>query len=84
MLLYRKTFPVRFFIAILAALLPLVSIGQDSTLYKWDVSSTRKSDSTYELVFKTPGNAEWQLYGANEMVADVAATYLELDSSVRV
>jgi thiol:disulfide interchange protein len=58
--------------------------SQDSTLYKWKVTSERKGDSKYELIFRTPGNANWQLYGANEIVADVPATFIELDSSVRI
>src|SRR5690606_8419133 len=54
------------------------------TLYKWQVTSQKVSDNTYQLMFKTAGSPGWDLYGANEILADVPATELAFtDSSIR-
>jgi cytochrome c biogenesis protein CcdA len=60
------------------------SFTQDSTAYKWDVTAKKTGEKTYEVSFHTSGNANWQLYGANEVISDVPSTTLELDSSVTV
>ena len=65
-------------------LISFCAYAQDSTLYKWDVSAKRIDDKTYEISFTTPGNTNWQLYGANEMISDVPSTTLEFDSSIAV
>ena len=59
--------------------------GQDSTAFKWEVSGKKIQDKVYELTFTTPGNSNWQLYGANEVISDVPAVELELaDSSIQI
>lgn len=58
------------------------SRAQDSTLFQWSVTSAKISEGLYELSFKTPGNSAWQLYGPNEVIADVPASELSFDSSV--
>lgn len=61
------------------------AIGQDSALFKWDVSSKKVSPGVYEIQFRTGGNDQWQLYGPNEMVSDVPAVELEFgDSSIKI
>ena len=59
--------------------------AQDSTAYKWEVSSKKIQDKVYELTFTTSGNKNWQLYGANELISDVPSVEIELaDSSIEV
>ena len=58
--------------------------AQDSTLYKWEVSSKKVGDKTYEVSFHTPGNSDWDLYGANEVISEVPSTTVEFDSSIIV
>jgi thiol:disulfide interchange protein DsbD len=59
--------------------------GQDSTAYKWEVSGKRIQDKIYELTFSTTGNSKWQLYGANESIADVPSVELQFgDSSIEI
>ncbi|WP_243751567.1 protein-disulfide reductase DsbD family protein [Niastella caeni] len=59
--------------------------GQDSTAYKWEVSSKKIQDKVYELTFTTAGNNNWQLYGANESISDVPSVEIELaDSSIEI
>lgn len=62
----------------------LIGRAQDSTAFEWKVSGKKIADKTYELIFRTPGNSNWQLYGANEVISDVPSTTVELDSSVSV
>jgi cytochrome c biogenesis protein CcdA/thioredoxin-related protein len=57
--------------------------AQDSTTFKWDVTSKKVDDSTYKITFSTNGNNNWQLYGPNEEVGGVNAVELEFDSTVR-
>jgi cytochrome c biogenesis protein CcdA len=60
-------------------------MAQDSSFYKWQVSSARVSPGTYEISFKTSGNTQWQLYGPNELISDVPTSELEFgDSSIQV
>ncbi|MCS3796232.1 protein-disulfide reductase DsbD family protein [Niastella sp. OAS944] len=59
--------------------------AQDSTAYKWEVAGKRIQDKVYELTFSTPGNNKWQLYGANEAIADVPSVELAFgDSSIEI
>jgi thiol:disulfide interchange protein DsbD len=58
--------------------------AQDSSLYEWKVSSRKIDANKYELIFSTPGNSNWQLYGPNESIADTRSTEIEVDSSVTV
>jgi cytochrome c biogenesis protein CcdA/thioredoxin-related protein len=59
--------------------------AQDSTAYKWEVSSKKIQDKVYELTFTTSGSNNWQLYGANESISDVPSVEIELsDSSIEI
>lgn len=69
-----------FIAAFLCISLPL--LAQDSTAYKWEVSSKKAGDGIYELTFTTQGNSNFDLYGPNEIISDVPSTELEFDSSV--
>src|SRR5688500_10970341 len=75
-----------FFISclVVVCLFSLPAFAQDSSLYKWEVSSSKTAEHVYELTFKTNGNKNWQLYGANEIISEVPSTTLELDSSVGI
>jgi cytochrome c biogenesis protein CcdA len=67
----------------LVFLLAIVS-GQDTTLFKWQVTSQKISDNSYRLMFKTAGDPGWDLYGPNEILADVPAAEIAFtDSSIR-
>lgn len=79
---------MKYFLRSLIALIFINSTlvkAQDSTAYTWEVSSKKIQDKVYELTFSTPGNKNWQLYGANELISDVPAVEIELaDSSIEV
>lgn len=74
----------RHFLVFIVALLSIssVSVGQDSTVYKWEVTSKRLAEGVYELTFATEGNSKYLLYGPNEVISEVPSTELQLDSSV--
>jgi cytochrome c biogenesis protein CcdA/thioredoxin-related protein len=60
-----------------------VVTAQDSIVYKWQVTSEKIADKTYRLVFTTPGNPAWDLYGPNEVISDIPSTDLAFaDSSI--
>ncbi len=62
---------------------PFLVNAQDSTLYKWQVTSKKIQNGIYELTFTTKGNDQWQLYGANEVISEVPAVEVEFaDSSI--
>lgn len=61
---------------------PVTLVAQDSAVYNWKVNSKKIADGKYELEFSTEGSKGWQLYGANEVLSDVNAVDLELDSAV--
>jgi thiol:disulfide interchange protein DsbD len=82
MILKKRLFRLFFFF--LSLFVSLHSFAQDSTLYNWDVSARRIDEKTYEISFHTPGNANWQLYGANEVISEVPSTTLEFDSSITI
>ena len=72
----------------LLVLLPLffgfILTAQESA-FKWEVTGIKKSAGVYEIEFKTPGNDQWQLYGANEQFDDVPSVEIELaDSSIKI
>ena len=78
---------MRYFLRFLLIIVlsPIILHGQDSSAFKWDVVSKKISSGEYELHFRTAGNHQWQLYGPNELVADVPSVELELaDSSIIV
>src|SRR5688572_5263074 len=58
--------------------------GQDSAVFKWEVSSQKIGDKTYKLNFTTPGVAAWDLYGPNEIISEVPAVEIVFsDSSIQ-
>ena len=60
------------------------AIGQD-TAYQWKASSNKIGDKTYELVFTSNGNPNWQLFAPNQLLNDAPAVTLEFrDSSLQV
>jgi len=60
------------------------AIGQD-TAYQWKASSNKIDEKTYELVFKSNGNPNWQLFAANQSINDAPAVTLEFrDSSIKI
>lgn len=76
-----KNFRV-FFLSIYFLLLNLFSYAQDSAqVFKWNVSSKKISDHTYELIFSTPGNAVWNLYAPNQDLSGAPSASLTLNDS---
>ncbi len=77
---------MKFLTSLLASFLLFVCStvsAQDSTAFSWSVTSKKIAGNSYELTFSTPGNAQWQLYGANEVISEVPSVELEFDSSVK-
>ena len=55
------------------------------TAYQWKTSSNKIDDKTYELVFTSNGNTNWQLFAANQSINEAPAITLEFrDSSIKV
>lgn len=72
-------------LSLLSCFLLVTGVAQDSTAYKWTVTSKKLDDKSYELVFSTPGNGKWQLYGPNEVISEVPAVEIDLgDSSISI
>ena len=82
MILRKKRFHL--YSLLLLVIISFQVAAQDSTLYRWQVSSKKIDDKTYTVSFHTKGNADWQLYGANEVISEVPSTTLEFDSSIVV
>ena len=60
------------------------AFAQD-TAYQWKASSNKIDGKTYELVFTSNGNTNWQLYAPNQSINDAPAITLEFrDSSIKV
>jgi thiol:disulfide interchange protein DsbD len=60
----------------------LFLFAQDSVqTFKWNVSSKKISDHTYELIFATPGNPEWNLFAPDQDLSGVASAALTLNDS---
>jgi cytochrome c biogenesis protein CcdA/thioredoxin-related protein len=77
---------MRLIFTFIVSLLSVVGIAQDSTIYKWTVTSKKIAEGSYELKFTTPGAAGWQLYAPGQMVAGEVPTVelLFADSSIEV
>ena len=65
-------------------LLVVTSFAQDSAAFHWEVTSRKISTHAYALTFQTPGNAKWELYGPNEVISEVPAMEIEIDSAIRI
>src|SRR5678816_3927388 len=60
----------------------LISYAQDSSqLFKWNISSKKLANNSYELIFSTPGNPQWNLYAPNQDLSGVASASLTLNDS---
>ncbi len=60
-------------------------VSAQDTAYQWKATSNKIDDKTYELVFTSNGNPNWQLYSANQNINDAPAITLEFrDSSIKV
>jgi cytochrome c biogenesis protein CcdA/thioredoxin-related protein len=56
--------------------------AQDSAqVFKWNVTSKKISDHTYELIFSTKGNPSWNLYAPNQDLSGVQSASLTLNDS---
>lgn len=77
---------MRLIFTFIVSLLSFVGIAQDSTIYKWSVTSKKIGEGSYELKFTTPGAAGWQLYAPGQMVAGEVPTaeLIFADSSIEV
>ena len=71
-----------FFLLIVSATL----IAQDTgSVFKWNVTSKKVADKTYELQFSTNGADTWQLYAPNQSLSDVPTSeFLFADSSIQL
>ena len=60
--------------------------AQDAdTIFKWNVTSKKIADKTYELQFSTNGAGTWQLYAPNQSLSDVPTSeFLFADSSIQL
>lgn len=72
----------RLFLSLFLITISICTAAQDSSLFKWEVASKKIDATTYQLIFSTPGNGHWQLYGPNEMISGVNSTELSFDSAV--
>jgi cytochrome c biogenesis protein CcdA len=70
-----------FRIGILSFLFVAISLFSFAQDFKWNVSSKKISANTYELVFSTNGNPEWNLYAPNQDLSGVSSASLTLNDS---
>lgn len=61
----------------------LVGNSQDSAAYKWNITSAKISNNEFQLIFSTPGNANWQLYAPNQLLSEVATSEIKFSLSSR-
>lgn len=58
------------------------SFAQDSAqAYKWNVTSKKIADHTYQLIFSTQGNPNWNLYAPGQDLGGVPSAALTLNDS---
>ena len=71
-----------FFLLIVSATLIAQDVG---SVFKWNVTSKKIADKTYELQFSTNGAGTWQLYAPNQSISDVPTSeFLFADSSIQL
>ena len=82
----RSFFRLVFLSPLLVLFIHVAANAQDSTRFKWAVTSTRTAPGHYTLRFATDGKDGWQLYGPKADLGDgLQALHLELlDSSIRL
>ena len=74
-----------FFLFLLSTTFYFSAQSQDSTAFKWTVSSKKIGDKKYLLQFHVVPLQGWQLYAPDQMISDVpAAELLFADSSIKV
>jgi len=71
----------RFSLLFLLLLGQLALEAQDSAAYNWKVSSRKTGEGVYQLNFSTTGNAQWDLYGPNEVISEIPSTELNFSDS---
>ena len=72
----------RSFFGFLLLLTGITSFSQDSAqVFKWNVTSKKIADKTYELIFSTPGSEGWNLYAPNQDLSGVAAASITFTDS---
>ncbi len=60
------------------------AIGQD-TAYQWNVTSKKIDDHTFDIIFSSNGNLNWQLYSPNQKIIEDEAVRVEFpDSSIKI
>lgn len=60
----------------------LFSFAQDSSQFiSWNVASKKIADNTYELIFSTKGNSNWNLYAPNQDLGGVVSASVTLNDS---
>jgi thiol:disulfide interchange protein DsbD len=58
------------------------SFAQDSAqAFKWNVTSKKIADHTYQLIFSTQGNPNWNLYAPDQDLGGVPSAALTLNDS---
>ena len=64
----------------------LAAFGQDPVpQLEWKVTSQKLGQGKYQLLFRTEGAKDWQLYAPNQVLGEVATTEIQLpDSSISV
>src|SRR5688572_6242740 len=70
------------FLTLLLFSLSFSSFAQDS-VFQWTVTSKKIGSNKYEILFTTPGNANWQLYAPYQVFSDVPTTEIKFDSAVQ-
>jgi cytochrome c biogenesis protein CcdA/thioredoxin-related protein len=62
-----------------------IGYSQDSSqLFKWNISSKKLANNSYELIFSTPGSSQWSLYAPNQDLGGVPSVSLALNDSAFV
>jgi cytochrome c biogenesis protein CcdA/thioredoxin-related protein len=70
------------FIGLLVFTLQFAAEAQDSAqVFKWTVSSKKLSGNSYQLIFATQGNGDWNLYAPNQDLSGVPSAALTLNDS---
>ena len=70
------------FVSLVFLFLNLFSFGQDSSqFFSWNVISKKIADHTYELIFSTKGNSNWNLYAPNQDLGGVVSVSVTLNDS---
>jgi thiol:disulfide interchange protein DsbD len=60
----------------------LSALAQDSAqAFQWSVTSKKIADHTYELMFSTQGNPDWNLYAPDQDLSGVPSASLTLNDS---